>query len=144
MRTVAEIINALGGVEALKARPLRIEVPGFMQLCVESVGTGPRGFEQISICHYFEQGGDLVQDPDLVVEVIPDARGMVPPDVAEWGIVSIQHPYGPVVRACWADESGRVMVNERLVRDIREFARTWDHNIREQGFLEAFRARSGE
>jgi len=140
MKTVAAIVNAQGGIEALKANPIRIDNDPYERLCIEAVGIGPRGLEQISICHYFEQNGDLVQDPDLVVEVIPDAAGMVPGDVKEYGIVSIQHPFGPAIHACWVDDRGRVTVDERRLRDIRSFARIWDRNLREQGFLHAFQA----
>jgi hypothetical protein len=140
VKTVAQIINQHGGIEALKDNPLKIEVAGFERLCIEATGIGPRGLEQVSIAHYFEQNGDLICDPDLVVELLPDSEGKVSPDIEEWGIVSIQHPYGPVVEACWVDEAGRVMVREKQIRDIRSFARIWDRNLREQGFLDVFQA----
>jgi hypothetical protein len=34
-------------------------------------------------------------------------------------------------------EDGRVLVRHDLVRDLQSFARTWDRNIREQGFVDA-------
>ena len=45
MKNVARIIEMHGGLEALRAKPIRIEPPcsGLMRLCIEHVGTGPRG-----------------------------------------------------------------------------------------------------
>jgi hypothetical protein len=48
-------IDTLGGLEALKHRPFRLEVPGFMRLVIEHVGAGPRGGELVSVAHYGEQ-----------------------------------------------------------------------------------------
>ena len=48
---------------------------------------------------------------------------------------------------CWAyheavfvDDTGRVMMRPRLVKDLAAFARQWDKNLKEQGFVEAARA----
>jgi hypothetical protein len=38
----------------------RLEVPGFMRLVIEHIGTGPRGGELVSVAHYGEQNGDAV------------------------------------------------------------------------------------
>ena len=40
MRNVQKIIDAKGGLAALKSRPIRLEVPGFMRLVIEHIGTG--------------------------------------------------------------------------------------------------------
>jgi hypothetical protein len=42
MRTVQQIIDTRGGLEALKRTSIRLEVPGFMRLVIEHVGTGLR------------------------------------------------------------------------------------------------------
>lgn len=41
------------------------------------------------------------------------------------------------------DEAGRVMVRPRLVKELTWFARQWDKNLKEQGFLDAARAEAG-
>jgi hypothetical protein len=38
MRNVSNNIDITGGLAALKSRPIRLEVPGFMRLVVEHVG----------------------------------------------------------------------------------------------------------
>jgi hypothetical protein len=57
MRNIQKITKALGGMKALRQRPIRLEVPGFMWLVIEHVGTGPRGGELVSAAHYGEQKG---------------------------------------------------------------------------------------
>jgi hypothetical protein len=42
MRNVHKIIDAKGGMAALKSRPIRLEVSGFMRLVIEHIGSGPR------------------------------------------------------------------------------------------------------
>jgi len=39
------------------------------------------------------------------------------------------------------DETGNLRCLPRLTRDLEQFAEMWDRNLREQGFLEAFRQR---
>jgi hypothetical protein len=62
MQTVARIIELFGGLSRLAAHPIRLEVAGFMPLCVEHVGTGPRGLPLVSVAYYDEQHGDLLRD----------------------------------------------------------------------------------
>ena len=69
MKNVQKIIDIRGGLAALKQRPIRLEVPGFMRLVIEHVGTGPRGGQLVSVAHYGEQNGDLMRDPEIVFEV---------------------------------------------------------------------------
>ena len=88
MRNVQKIIDTRGGLEALKRNYIRLEVPGFMRLVIEHIGTGPRGGELISVAHYGEQNGDPMRDPEIVFEV---AAG-------QWQPVSIQHDYVGVYR----------------------------------------------
>jgi hypothetical protein len=43
MRNIQSIIDRLGGLAALRSRPIRLEAPGFMRLVIEHVCRGPRG-----------------------------------------------------------------------------------------------------
>jgi len=47
----------------------RIENEPYMTLTVENIGPGPRGFPALSICHYGEQNGDLMRDPEMCFEM---------------------------------------------------------------------------
>jgi hypothetical protein len=133
MKTVEQIINLFGGLEFLKRDYIRLEVEGFMPLCIEYIGEGPRGLPLISVCHDGEQNGDAMRDPDVVFEVdCETGMGWVP--------VSFRNDYlGIYQEAVFTDEAGRVMIRPALVKDLKAFARTWDKNVNNQGFLEVAR-----
>ena len=135
MKSVARIIELHGGLEALRSKAIRIEPPcsGLMRLCVEHVGTGPRGMPLVSVAHYFEQNGDLMADPDVVFEVNPDSSKS-----GDWGPVSFtQHSTGTYQEAV-INRDGKVMIAPRLVVSLKSFARMWDRNIKAQGYVTAF------
>ena len=133
MRNVQKII-VFGGLEALKQRPIRLQVPGFMRLVIEHVGTGPNGGELVSVAHYGEQNGDLMRDPEIVFEV---AAG-------SWHPASIQMDYtGSYREAVSVGEDGKVYVRPAEVRDILAFSRVWDRNLKAQGFEDAAATKTG-
>jgi hypothetical protein len=140
MKNVAKIIELNGGLMALQSKAIRIEPPssGFMRLCIEHVGTGPRGMPLVSVAHYFQQNGDLMEDPDLVFEVNPDEDGPLSWKAGEWGPVSFtQHSTGTYQEAVVVQD-GKVMVAPKLIASLKSFALTWDRNIKAQGFVAAF------
>ena len=61
----ATVLTSLLGAD----RAVRLTVPGFMPLSVEDIGQSADANRLISICHYGEQNGDLMRDPDMVFEV---------------------------------------------------------------------------
>jgi hypothetical protein len=133
MRNVNKIIDLMGGMAALKSRPIRLEVPGFMRLVIEHVGTGPRGGELVSVAHYSEQNGDPMRDPEIVFEVV----------AGQWHPVSIQQDYvGSYREAVFVAEDGKVYVRPALARDIAAFVRIWDRNLKHRGFVEAAQAQA--
>jgi hypothetical protein len=133
MRNVQKIIDTRGGLAALKQRPIRLQVPGFMRLVIEHVGTGPRGGELVSVAHYGELNGDLMRDPEVVFEV---AAGQLQPN-------SIQQDYvGSYRDAVFIGEDGKVFIRPAEVRDIEAFSRIWDRNIKHQGFVDAAKNRT--
>src|SRR4051794_4560588 len=69
VETVTRIIEVLGGMQRLVGQPIRLEIPGFMPLCIEYLGSGPRGLPLVSLTHYYEQAGDLLSDPDATFEI---------------------------------------------------------------------------
>src|SRR5262245_22055624 len=130
MQNVKAILDLFGGLARL--RHIRLEAPGFMPLVIEAVGRGPRGLPLISVAHYYEQRGDLMRDPELTCEVGPGG---------EFHPVSFtQDNVGAYHEAAFVDEAGRVLVRPRVLKDLKSFARLWDRNLREQGFVEAARA----
>ncbi len=135
MKTVEKIIELFGGLPAVRKRSIRLEVEGFMPLVIESVGHGPRGYQLVSVAHYYVQEGDLMADPELTLEVAPDG----------WHPVSFtQANLGLYQEAVRQDDAGKVTINHKLVKDLQQFARLWGRNLKAQGFLEAARHLAGD
>ena len=55
-----------------------------------------------------------------------------------WHPVEFQQASPPVYqRAVWIGDDGKVLIKPKLVADLKRFAKVWDRNLREQGFLKA-------
>ena len=137
MKNVIAIIKAHGGLPALKRKAIKIDPPsdGYMRLCIEYIGRGPRGQALVSIAHYYEQEGDVCQDPDVVVEVPDDGWD----NGKTWAPISFTQAPGYYSEACYKGEDGQVYIRPAAVRDIKLFLPIWDKNIGEQGYVEAFK-----
>lgn len=132
MKNVQRIIDDRGGLTDLMVHPIRIENPPYMRLVIEYIGTGPRDLPHVSVCHYGEQNGDLMRDPDMTFEIATDGR---------WLPVSFRNDYvGRDDEAIWKDENGTALCRPRLVMELQSFARIWDKNIDRQGFVQAAKA----
>lgn len=110
---------------------VRITVDGYMPLAVEEIGIDGEGHRLVSLCHYGEQNGDLMRDPDIVFEIHTYAI----PHMAE--PLSFRNDYiGTMQEVYRYDDSGKkTHVNARLKHDLKSFARTWFKNLKDQGFL---------
>ena len=73
-----------------------------------------------------------MRDPELTCEVGPG--GSFHP------VSFTQDNVGASHEAASVDDAGRVMVRLRVLKDLTSFARLWDRNLRQQGFVEAARA----
>ena len=138
MKTVAAIIEMFGCLGALARKYIRIENGGYMQLVIERLGEGPSGYPVVSVAHTYIQEGDVMYDPEMTFEVNWEYRD----ESDGWGPITYrQDNLGMHQTAQWRDaNTGQVMIAPRLVRDLKSFARTWNKNLREQGFLTAARA----
>jgi hypothetical protein len=132
MKNVKAIIETLGGLNSLERNPISLRVPSFMPLSVEIIGRGPRGGVLLSVMHWFEQNGDLMRDPDVEIEIMPDS--------GEWLPVSYRQDSLGIFQEAVAVVDGEVRVNAKLVRDLRSFLVSWDRNVGDQGFVEAAKA----
>jgi hypothetical protein len=66
MKTVLEIVKAAGkDIASLTPWHLKIENGSWMPLVIEGIGPGPDGLPAISVCHYGEQNGDAMRDPEM-------------------------------------------------------------------------------
>ncbi len=113
------------------ARAVRITVPGYMPLSVEEIGSSGDGYRLVSLCHYGEQNGDLMRDPDIVFlfHNAPDGAAAEP--------VSFRNDYLGIVQEVYRyDETGRrTHVVLSLKQDLKDFARAWLATLRDQGFF---------
>lgn len=120
------LIDLLGNVTAV-----RITVPGFMPLSIEDIGPSGEGNRLVSLCHYGEQNGDLMRDPDIVFmfHLLPDGLAAEP--------VSFRNDYmGTCQDVYMYDEAGkRTHVKPALKREMKDFSLTWFKNLRDQGFF---------
>ncbi len=112
---------------------IRLTVNGYMPLSVENIGQSAEGNRLVSICHYGEQNGDLMRDPDMVFEFHqwPDALAAEP--------LSFRNDYMGINQEVYRydDHGKKTHVNTKLKADLKAFARTWFSNLKEQGFLTA-------
>jgi hypothetical protein len=124
MNNIAKIISIVGGAKGIYAS---VENPPYMRLVIEDIGQGPRGHQAISVAHYFEQNGDLCQDPEMTFELIPEGANV------RYEPLSFQQALPPVYQEVFATGSE----NLRLKHQLSAFAVTWDRNIGLQGFVSA-------
>lgn len=123
----ASVLTQLLGNETA----VRLTVTGYMPLSVEHIGQSCEGNRLIGICHYGEQHGDLMRDPEMIFEMHTSAA----PDMAE--PLSFRNDYMGLLQEVYRyDDSGKkTHVNARLKQELTSFAKTWFQNLKEQGFL---------
>lgn len=111
---------------------MRIAVPGYMRLSVEEIGTSGEGRRLVSLCHYGEQNGDLMRDPDIVFMFhdLPDGAGAEP--------VSFRNDYIGVSQEVYLydDAGNRTHVRTSLKRQLKDFSASWFRNLEQQGFFD--------
>ena len=110
---------------------VRIRVDGYMPLSIEAIGTSADGNRLISLCHYGEQNGDLMRDPEMVFELFTHGEA----SAAE--PLSFQNDYMGLFQEVYRyDDAGKkTHVKTRLKAELKSFARTWFKNLKEQGFV---------
>jgi len=127
----------LGQLESERTYRLRSD-QGFMALVVERL---PRCLETgaavLSLCHYFEQHGDLCQDPEMTVRAfLPGSTaflGMVPATDISHGrleALTFQQSIPPLYHEVYP-EPGRY--HPRLRESLNDFLTTWLRNLAAQG-----------
>jgi hypothetical protein len=68
MQTILAILKQAGGWH--HGLSLKIENPPYMALVIEATDeSGPCGLPVLSVCHYGEQNGDLMRDPEMCFEL---------------------------------------------------------------------------
>ena len=130
MQTILQILKRAGGWHP--GLSLKIENLPYMALVIEAMDeSGPMGLPALSICHYGEQNGDLMRDPEMCFEL---------------GLTGVAHlnPFFYRNDYMGVEQWSRNIVRDHYVHLIElhkqheRFARQWDNNLRLQGFAEAF------
>ncbi len=122
----ADLTQLLHGHSAV-----RITVDGYMPLSIEEIGMDGEGHRLVSLCHYGEQNGDLMRDPDIVFMFQNPPQG----PLAE--PVSFRNDYLSLNQEVYRyDEHGkRIHLDTKLKWHLKEFAQIWLANLKEQGFF---------
>jgi len=94
---------------------------GFMPLTVETWMEGD--FLNVSVCHYGEQNGDLMADPEMVFLL---AYGQEVPVYFKNDYVGTEQVYSKI-------ENGKLFLKKRGVADLKSFSKTWASNLKAQG-----------
>jgi hypothetical protein len=132
MQTILRILKQAGGWH--HGLSLKIENPPFMALVIEATDeSGPCGLPVLSVCHYGEQNGDLMRDPEMCFELSNPLRlglSLVP---FYW-----RNDYVGVEQFSRTIDGDRYLFLPSLYEQHEKFAVLWDKNLRSQGFVEAF------
>lgn len=134
-------------LEALMGRPLpdlefetvyRLRAPGFMDLTVERLpDCQETGGIVLSLCHYFEQNGDLCQDPEMTVRLFPPGltvlQQLAPstdPALGRAEATSFQQAVPPVYHRVYPRPG---LYHRSLRQELNEFLGIWLKNLQDQG-----------
>ncbi len=112
---------------------IRIPNPPYTTLTVENIGPGPRHLPALSLCHYGEQNGDAMRDPEMCFEMeLEDGR------LKELQPYHYRNDYAGIEQFAQHGETG--LIKARTVRSQKEFAELWSRNLKEQDFLREYTA----
>ena len=139
MKTILQILEAAGGLQVVKH--ISIENSPWMRLVIEVLAEpGPDGHVVVSVAHYGEQNSDPMRDPEMLFEVVQDEGGQ-----AQWWPFYFRNDYVGVEQwSRYVAEGGELVCLPKRTREMEEFAKIWDRNLTEQGFLEAYHRRACE
>jgi hypothetical protein len=112
----------------------KIENKPYMALCIEVIGKQGANGLQISFCHYGEQNGDAMRDPEVCFIMVPgvDNKGI-------WAPYYYRNDYLGVEQfAVDFDDNGAIeSFKPKMQKDIATFSGIWAANLKDQGFIEA-------
>lgn len=135
-RIFSRLLDKLGATD-------HVQIPsaGFMPLTVERIeqdiltdfGKG----ELISLCHYYEQNGDLCRDPEMCFIVVDNRQ-----HPKDWAQLQVYPQYYRQDNAGLEEESISIE-NSRVTKLLKawqyahcQFANLWLRNIQNQSYLE--------
>lgn len=121
---------------------LRITNAPMMPLVIEYLSVNistPIGIgKQYSLCHYYQQNGDLMQDPEMCFIVV-DNRSEANRDIDLVSIIPymFQQASGGIYQESIRFENSKIAeVNDKMQQDHKIFADFWLQNILQSGYLD--------
>ena len=103
-----------------------------MALVIEAIDeSGPCGLPAISVCHYGEQNGDLMRDPEMCFEL--GLAGGAHLNAFYW-----RNDYAGVEQWSRFISDDHYVFHTALHNQHEQFAKQWDNNLRLQRFAKAF------
>ncbi len=144
MKSIVKIIESRGykldGSDPFFA--ISIDNKPYMRLAIEGIGLSPDNRQMVSVAHYYEQCGDLMRDPEMVFVVDLEPATLKRPNpngrALRWNPVSFQQDGGlPIYQEALVWSGDLLRVKPKLYKSLKSFARTWNRNIGEQGFVKA-------
>ena len=130
MKTILAILQKAGGW-----RPnlyIRIENLPYLPLVIEAADeSGPLGLPALSVAHYSEQNGDAMRDPEMCFELGLAGGAHLIPYYWRSDYVAVEQWSRNIIR-------DHYMALLQLQEQHEKFAKTWDNNLRLQGYEEAF------
>jgi hypothetical protein len=130
MKTILAILKQAGGWH--HGLYLKIENPPYMALVIEATdGSGPCGLPAISVCHYGEQNGDLMRDPEMCFELGLAGGAHLNPFYYRQDYLGIEQ---------WSRtiQGDHYVYLVSLHQQHERFAKVWDNTLRLQGFAGVF------
>ena len=98
-------------------------IHGMMDLIVETWYENE--LIKVSVCHYGEQNGDLMKDPEIMYRV-NSVTGSVLPEM-------YQNDYIGKYQEAVFEQEGKIFIRPALIKDLKSFTRTWAYNLKAQG-----------
>jgi hypothetical protein len=130
MQTILQILKMAGGWHP--GLYLKIDNPPYMELVIEAMDeSGPCGLPALSVAHYGEQNGDAMRDPEMCFELGLAGGAHLNPFSWRNDYVAVEQWSRTIVR-------GNYVHLVQLHEQHQKFAKTWDKNLRLQGYSKVF------
>ena len=131
MQTILDMLRKAGGWHP--GLYLRIDHAPYMELVIEAMNeSGSCGLPALSVCHYGQQNGDAMRDPEMCFE-LSFAGGEADLNPFYW-----RNDYVAIEQWSRFVTGSDYAFHRALYQQHIAFAKVWDRNLRSQGFAEAF------
>jgi len=109
----------------------KLKVDGFMDLVIEKIGNN-----EFSLCHYYEQNGDLMRDPEITIKVTHETKNGNLVYLARCEVLTYQQDNLGIYQEVYP-EPGKYIPYYK--KELNKFLRIWLNNLKNQGFYKALK-----